>query len=52
MGSVNPGQVVLGGVRKQVEQALGSNLVNRIPPMVSACFCLQDPALTFFIDDL
>lgn len=39
MGSVNPGQVVLGGVRKQAEQALGSNLVKRIPPW---------PLLVFF----
>lgn len=47
MGSVNPGQVVLGGVRKQAEQALGSNLVNRIPPWPLLVFFSPGSCLDF-----
>jgi hypothetical protein len=45
VGVAIPGLVVLGSIRKQAEQAMGSRPVSSTLHGLCISFCLQDPAL-------
>jgi hypothetical protein len=45
VGGAIPGLVVLGSVRKQAEQAMGSKQISSTPPWLSINVSLKVPAL-------
>jgi hypothetical protein len=51
MGDVTPGLVILGDMRKQAEQAMGSEPVSNAPPLPPPFSSfLQLPALSYYPD--
>lgn len=52
MGGATAGQVVLGGIRKQTEQAMESEPANRVPSWPPLRFLSRVPALPSLPDGL